>query len=294
MNPALPFEKVAIRGVGLLGGSIGLALRRAEFDGPIVGLGRRAVSLEAAIAAGTIDRGFLDVAPALEGADLVVLAGPVGTFADLMAAAAGHLSPAALVTDVGSTKAQVVRWANRLLPAPGRFVGAHPIAGSEKRGPQFARADLFDGACCVLTPTARTDPAALARATRLWEALGMRTVMMSPPTHDRVLARVSHLPHAVAAALMRLADRPLQDLAGPGFVDMTRLAGGDPELWRDIFLTNRPATQAAIARLIRELERFSRLLARGDGAVLRQYLADAQQQRQAMIGLKLRGDFFEG
>ena len=165
MNTTLPnFRHVAILGVGLLGGSIGLALRRSGFVGRITGFGHRQSSLDVACQAGAIDEGFLELAPALAGADLVILGSPIGLFQRLLAESAPLLAPGAVVTDVGSTKRQVVRWAGKLLPPGVHFVGTHPIAGSDKRGVQYARADLFDGACCVITPGGRSrQPSAVSR-----------------------------------------------------------------------------------------------------------------------------------
>ncbi|MCG3178442.1 MAG: Cyclohexadienyl dehydrogenase [Phycisphaerae bacterium] len=306
MKKLPPIDAVAILGVGLLGGSIGLALRRAGFAGSIVGVGRRQESIDAALEAGAVDRGLLDPADGVAGAGLVVLATPIGAFPRLMTAIAPALGRRTLVTDVGSTKRQVVRWAARLLPDPSRFVGAHPIAGSDQRGPQYARADLFDAACCVLTPSppraasgsSRVRGSDYARSVetidRFWRSLGLWTTRMTPAAHDRALAEVSHLPHAVAAALMRITSAATQDVSGPGFVDVTRIAGGDPELWRDIFSTNRDAVLAAVKKLGRELERFAALLESADPEPLRRWLAAAQKARHAMIDRKYKRDFFEG
>jgi prephenate dehydrogenase len=293
MADTQPFEKIALAGVGLLGGSIALAARRAGFEGEIVGLGRRRESLNAALETGAIDRAELEVESAVADADLVVLATPVWTFRDLFEKLAEPLERQAVVTDVGSTKQQVVDWADELLPGPERFVGSHPIAGSDRRGPQYARADLFDGACCVLTPTGSTDRAVLERVEGFWQSLGMWTVQMPPASHDRALARVSHLPHAAAAVLMRLTDEATQDLAGPGFVDVTRIAGGDPAMWRDIFRTNRDAMLAALDELDAGLAEFRKLLEADDADALRDWLADAQSARHAMIDRKRERGFFD-
>ena len=188
-----------------MGGSIGLALRAAGFGGCRIGAGRRASSLRKALNCDAVDVVTRDVAKAVSGSQLVILCTPIRQFDGLITRMAPALSPGTYVTDVASTKAQVVRMAERLLPDPVRFVGSHPMAGSEKTGVEFARADLFQLSTCILTPTSRTKPATVSWMRRFWEALGCRTVVTSPERHDRLLARVSHLPHAVAAALVNLA-----------------------------------------------------------------------------------------
>ena len=230
-NQPPSFKSVAILGVGLLGGSIGLALRRAGFAGRITGFGHRQSSMDAAVSAGAIDAGYLDLAPAVRDADLVILASPVGLFLPLLGELCELVRPDAIVTDVGSTKRQVVSWAKMLLPRGVRFVGSHPIAGSDKRGVQYARPDLFDNACCVLTPVPNAKskgsgirnkgsaiPNSYADAVSLvdafWQSLGMWTVRMTPAQHDRCLAQISHLPHAAAAALVLLSS---PRCPGPGW-----------------------------------------------------------------------------
>lgn len=294
MQKPYPFSTVAICGVGLLGGSVGLAMRRAGFQGRIVGLGRRAASIDSALQLGVIDQGTTEPTDALADAELAILASPVGTFPDLLADCARHLPATAIVTDVGSTKQQVVDWAAAVLPAPARFVGAHPIAGSDQRGPQYARADLFDGACCILTPTRSTARDALATVDAFWQSLGMWTTRMAPARHDAVLAKVSHLPHVLAGCLMRATSAADQDVSGPGFLDVTRIAGGDPALWRDILLTNRDAVLAAIAGLQGELGQLVEMLKSGDGRAIQRYLASAQTARQKMVARKLKRDLLEG
>ncbi len=288
------FSRIAVCGVGLLGGSIGLALRRAGFAGRIVGLGRRAESIDAALNFGTIDEGTLEPAEALSGSDLAILATPVGTFPKLLQQCERHLPPAAVITDVGSTKQQVVDWAADALADPSRFVGAHPIAGSDRRGPQYARADLFDSACCILTPTRKTDPGTADAAEAFWRSLGMWTVRMTPARHDAALAKVSHLPHVLASCLMRTAGRTDQDLSGPGFLDVTRIAGGDPAMWRDILLTNRKQVMAAIEALDGELQTLRGLLESEDGPAIQRFLAAAQRRRRDMVDRKMQRDLLEG
>lgn len=282
-------DQIAIIGVGLLGGSIGLALRAAGFGGCRIGAGRRASSLRKALNCDAVDVVTRDVAKAVSGSQLVILCTPIRQFDGLITRMAPALSPGTYVTDVASTKAQVVRMAERLLPDPVRFVGSHPMAGSEKTGVEFARADLFQLSTCILTPTSRTKPATVSWMRRFWEALGCRTVVTSPERHDRLLARVSHLPHAVAAALVNLAVcESAIDLAGPGFADATRIAGGDATMWTDIFRTNRRAVLQAIDRLVAELRWFRQKLDHDDAQAILKWLAAGQEARNKWISRRYR------
>jgi prephenate dehydrogenase len=244
--------------------------------------------LERALAVGAIDRPALDLARAVEGADLVILCTPVGLLADMLNGISGSLKGGAIVTDVGSTKASVVGQGSKILKESAVFVGSHPMAGSEKRGVEFARADLFRNALCIMTPTAETDPAALEQVEAFWRLIGMRTCRMSPEDHDRALAEVSHLPHALAAALVTLQSPEALELAGKGFLDTTRIAGGDGGLWRDIFQDNAPNVRAALARLRGLLDEFERLLEPARGDELRRWLDEAAARRQALLQEKLR------
>ena len=193
-----------------------------------------------------------------------------------------RLRRGAIVTDVGSTKAGVVRAARRNLK-PGQFVGSHPMAGSEQKGVGFARADLFAGATCILTPTSRTPEGVTRRVESLWQRMGMRTFRMSPRAHDRAVARVSHLPHALASLLMRLPKRAELDVSATGFRDATRLASGDPEMWRDIFLTNRKEVLAAIDEFDEALVALRDLVELGDAKGLERFFASTKRRRETTI-----------
>jgi prephenate dehydrogenase len=273
---------VTIVGVGLLGGSAGLALKAHDPSIRIAGAGRRRESLDQALRIGAIDEAFLDAAEPAARTDLVILATPVGSLAGHMRAIAPVLRRGAFVTDVGSTKAGVVRDAGRIL-GHRRFVGSHPMAGSEQKGAAFARADLFAGATCILTPEPRTPPAVTARAERLWQQMGMRTVRMTPAAHDRTVARISHLPHALASLLMSLPGRADLDVAAGGFRDATRLASGDPEMWRDIFVNNRRHILAAFDAFEEELLALRDLVEMGDAKGLERFFAAAKKRRDATI-----------
>ncbi|NLF32523.1 MAG: prephenate dehydrogenase, partial [Planctomycetes bacterium] len=260
----------------------------------VVGIGHRRASLDEALEIGAIDAASLDPAEGVVGAALVVLCTPVGLFADLLRRIAPHLAEGAIVTDVGSTKAAVVRDAERILRKQRNFLGSHPIAGSEQRGVGFARADLFEGKTCILTPTARTRPDARQRVRRFWQDVGMRTVELSPAAHDRALARVSHLPHALAALLVNVPRGDELDLAGTGFIDTTRIAGGDPIMWRDICLDNRARLREAVDAMGRELAAFRRLLEAADGPGLERLFAKSQKRRADMLERRLEQRRIEG
>ena len=283
-------KRLSILGVGLLGGSLGLAARFAVKGCTVVGYGHRRETLDAAIQMGALDEAYDRAAAAVRGADLVVLCTPVGVFDELLREIAPALAPGAVVTDVGSTKRSVVAAAEKLLPPTARFVGSHPMAGSEKRGVRFARAELFQGARCILTPTARTDPAALQAVDDFWRLLGMQTLRLSPEDHDRLVCDVSHLPHAAAAALVAMQDDAAFPLAGPGFLDTTRIGGGDGALWRDIFLDNRDNLRAGVRKLQRTLDDLLGRLESSDGEALRLWLDAAAERRRRILEERGAGD----
>ncbi|MDB5289421.1 MAG: prephenate dehydrogenase [Phycisphaerales bacterium] len=272
-------QRISILGVGLLGGSIGLAARSRLKGCKVVGYGHKRATLDAAIGLGAIDEGYEDLSRAVRGADLVILCTPVGLFRRLLGEMAPLLSAGTLVTDVGSTKRSIVEAAGKLLPAGVHFVGSHPMAGSEKRGVEFARADLYEGALCILTPTERTDAGALKSMESFWGMLGMRTCRVSPEEHDRRLAEVSHLPHALAAALVMMQEEGSTALAGKGFHDMTRIAGGDAGLWRDILMDNRDNVRASIRALRERLDGLDALLEKEDSEGVKAWLHHAAERR---------------
>jgi prephenate dehydrogenase len=281
-------SRLSIIGVGLLGGSIGLAVKASAMGCRVVGYGHRATTMAKALEVGAIDEAAASIGEAVQGADLVVLCTPVGLFEQNLKDIAALLERGAIVTDVGSTKRSVVRLAQTLLPQHVRFVGSHPMAGSEKRGVEFARTDLFQGARCITTPTDQTDPAALESVEKFWQTLGMRVTRLSPEDHDRLICDVSHLPHAVAAALVAMQDDAALPLAGKGFLDAARIAGGDGGLWRDIFLDNRDHLRASASRLRQTLDELLGLLEPGREEALRTWLDDAATRRERLVQQKLR------
>lgn len=280
---------MSILGVGLLGGSLGLAARTVFPDCQIVGYGHRKTTLDRARELGAIDIGYDNPSDAVRDADLVILCTPVGRLASLLHEVANSLRPGALITDVGSTKRQVVTSARSALPDSVHFVGSHPIAGSEKRGVEHARADLFQNALCILTPAPDTHPQALANVEQFWRNIGMRTRQVSPEAHDRMLAFVSHLPHALMAALVSAQPDDALDIAGRGFLDATRIASGDGALWRDILLENADNLKLTFAAVREQLACIEQMLDAPEGTVrLEEWLNAAAERREALLQRKQR------
>jgi prephenate dehydrogenase len=273
---------LTIVGVGLIGGSIGLAARRRGLARQIRGVGRQQASLDRARAVGAIDEGCLDLTAALAGAEFVVFCTPVDQVARQVLDAAPSCTPGTLLTDAGSTKATIVHAIDGKLPPGVSFVGSHPLAGSEKRGPDFADGDLFAGRWTVLTPTDATDRQALHRVQEFWEALGSRTRVMTPEDHDRALALTSHLPHLAAAALAGVLPDRMRPLTASGYRDTTRIASGDPGLWSAIFAENRAAVLSALGALEARLGDFRRALETADDAALVALLRQAKEVRDAL------------
>ena len=276
-------RRLSILGVGLLGGSIGLAVKRRISDCKIVGYGHRRATLDAALKIGAIDEACDDPAIAVRAADLVILCTPVGVIHPLLRRIASELSDGTIVTDVGSTKRHIVEAGQSLLPARVHFVGSHPMAGSEKRGVEVAREDLYDRALCITTPNSKTNVDALTAVEAFWHRLGMRTTRLSPDEHDRLLADVSHLPHVVAAALVAIQQDSALDLCGKGFLDATRIASGDGALWRDILLDNRDNLRQSIGRFVEHLREFEVILEAGQPEALEKWLTDAAQRRKQAL-----------
>ncbi len=272
---------LAIVGVGMLGGSIALAARQRRLADRIVGADRNAAALAAARQRGMLDEAHADPCQAVAAASLVVFCTPVDRIADHVAACAAACRPGTLLTDVGSTKSAIVRRLAGRLPPGVNFVGSHPLAGSEKTGPENARADLFEGRLVVLTPVG--DPAAVVWTIGdFWRALGARVETMAPEKHDEVLATTSHLPHLVASALAGVLPLEWRPLTATGFRDTTRLAAGSPELWQAIFLSNQPALLEALDRFRAHLELFREALLRGDGKRLRVLLDQGKYVRDSL------------
>ena len=287
--PLEPVRRIAIVGVGLIGGSCALAWRRAGVAGHIVGIGRGRANLERALELGVIDEIAADVAAGVSGADAVLVAVPVGQLSRVLADMLPALSPTVLVTDAGSTKQDVVAAARGALGERlSRFVPAHPIAGAEQSGVDAAQAGLYHGKHVVLTPLPETDPGAVADARRLWEACGAQVSSLTPEQHDAVFAAVSHLPHALAFALVDMIARrdnaaQLFGYAAGGFRDFTRIASSSPEMWRDICLANRDALVAELDAYVAHLAALREIVAAGDGARMEALFGNARRARDGWL-----------
>ena len=283
------FKKMMVAGVGLIGGSLALDMRRRGLADEIVGYGRSEGNLRKAKRRGIIDSYFLREVDLPSGVDFLVLGTPVNSIVSLTTAFLPRIESGCIITDVGSVKAEIVKGMERLLPAGIHFVGAHPIAGGERWGADAALENLFVDHRCILTPTARTNRRALKKMITLWKKLGARVEIMDADVHDRVLGVVSHLPHVVAYALVNTLDQTkldgvdLKTFCAGGFKDITRIASSRPELWRDICLLNRKPVSRTLADYIRTLEKMKRWIDRGDGHALEQEFARANGVR-AEIG----------
>jgi len=277
-------QQLAIVGVGLLGGSVAKAARAGGLARRIIGVGRDAERLRPAVDDGTLDAAVTDLAAGVREADFVLLAAPVLAIEGLLERVWRAAPDGALITDVGSTKRNIVRAAERLAATRSlRFVGSHPLAGSEQAGYSVARADLFRGATVVVTPTEATELGALKKTTEFWEALGARVSSLDPETHDRTVAAISHLPHLIACALVDGAARvepSALELAARGFRDTTRIAAGDPDMWTEIFLANRDALSATVEAFREALADLQRAIDAGQADALRAVLARIKATRE--------------
>ncbi len=290
-------QKLAVVGVGLIGGSCALALRRAGVVGEIVGIGRTQANLDAALARSVVDRACLlegDWTREVRDADVVLVAAPVAQFPALFVAMAGAVGPDTIVTDAGSTKQDVIDAARGAFgPGFARFVPGHPIAGTEHTGAAAAFPSLFDGRNVILTPGPETAPGATTRIAAMWQACGARVTTLAADRHDAIFAAVSHLPHVLAFALVaELAARPdaaaYFDHAASGFRDFTRIAAGSPEMWRDIALANRDALLAEIDCYGDALRAARALIAEGDGEALAALFGEASRARRAWEAARTR------
>ncbi len=267
-------KKLVIFGVGLIGGSVALALKKAGSPAEIVGVGRSADSLQTALDLGVIDTATSDIAAAVKDADIILIAAPVAQTPSILHAIKPHLGASTVITDAGSTKGDVLQSAAEILGDQlHQFVGGHPIAGAEKSGVTAAMADLYIDRNVVLTPTTVTDKQAIQRVRTLWQDCGANVSEMSAEAHDGIFAAVSHLPHLLAFALVddiasRSNAEQLFGFAASGFRDFTRIAGSHPEMWRDISLANRTALLNELSAYQQELGRLQTLLETGDGAGL--------------------------
>lgn len=267
-------------GIGLLGGSVGLAARRAWPDVSVVGFARSQETLASALSAGAATEVTDNLQSAVREADLICVGTPVTLIAGQVIEIASLCHDDALITDVGSTKGVIVRTVEQNGFAAGKFIGSHPIAGGEKTGPQFAKADLFDQRLVVVTPTDSTDPLRLANVEAFWKSLGANVVRTRPEQHDDILAATSHLPHLVAAVLASIIPVEAIPFAGPGWRDTTRIAGGCPEMWAAICKENRPAIKEQLSRMINSLDLLRNAVDSGDASTIKNMLVRARENRQ--------------
>lgn len=281
-SPVEPeFSAVAVVGVGLIGGSIGAAVKSRGVAKSVIGFGRNRARLEAAQRSGIID-GVATDGSQIADAELIVVCTPVDRIAADVLALAPHARPGAVVTDAGSVKGTICSALRSRLPPGTTFIGSHPLAGSEKAGFEHADAELFAGRVCIVTPDDAAPAESLVRVRRFWELIGMRVVEMSPARHDAVLALTSHLPHAVAAALASLLDTPEADFAATGFRDTTRIAAGDAELWTAIFSANREPLVEQLDRFQQQVSELRTAIAANDQNRIIELLRDAKQRRDRL------------
>ena len=284
------YNRVALIGLGLIAGSMAHAMRRSGLAGEIVGTARSAETRAIATEIGLCDRVVETAAEAVQGADLVVLAVPVGAMGAVAAEIGPHLKPGATVTDVGSVKQAVIAAVQPHIPDGVHFIPAHPLAGTEHSGPRSGFAELFDNRWCLIVPVDGTDPAATAQLRALWEGMGANVDEMDAEHHDLVLAVTSHTPHLIAYTMVGVADdlRRVTDsevikYSAAGFRDFTRIAASDPTMWRDVFLNNKDATLEILGRFTEELFALQRAIRTGDGDHLHAYFTRTRAIRRGII-----------
>lgn len=287
------FDKVALIGIGLIGSSLARVIKREGLAGTIAGTARSEETRQKAQDLDLVDSIHADPREAVEGADLVVLATPIGAYAAIAERIGPHLAPDCIVTDVGSVKQAVIRDVGPHVPTGAHFVPGHPIAGTEHSGPEAGFAELFEDRWCILTPPPGTDPAAVDKVTRLWQAAGSMVDIMEPAHHDKVLAITSHLPHLIAYTIVGTADDLGEHLrqevikySASGFRDFTRIAASDPVMWRDIFLNNREAVLEIVQRFTEDLTALQRAIRWGEGDVLEALFTRTRAIRRGVIEMR--------
>jgi prephenate dehydrogenase len=281
-------QDICVIGLGLLGGSVSLAARQRFAEATVTGYSHRATTRrkarELAVASVVAD----DLASAVKRADLVILATPIFTFERYFEALGGLARAGCIVTDVGSTKMLPHRWAEETLGGRVRYVGSHPVAGSEQRGVEFARDDLFAQSRCIVTTTEQSDRFAVRTLKRFWSALGCFVDTMDPVEHDRIFANISHLPHLMAAGLVNASDRDDMKFAGKGFLDSTRIASGAASVWTDVLLANAENLITGIDRAAGELSELRRAIRDRDRKALEAFLDGASKKRAWLVKYKIR------
>lgn len=272
------FNKVAIIGIGLIGGSLALCLKEKQLASQVIGVSRRKKTLLLAKKSRAIDKGSQDI-NIIKEADLVVLATSISTMLNLAPIISKIIRPDCIVCDVGSTKQEIVSKLEKVFPC---YVGAHPLAGSEKQGIINARPDMFKDSLCILTPTRNTKPNALDKMKSLWSRLGAKVIFLAPDTHDKILSFVSHLPHTLAFSLIDIIPRRYLKFGSTGLKDTTRIAASDSQLWVDIFLSNQKNVLKAIECFQRNLERIKSAINKKDRKLLERILKKAKEKREIL------------
>lgn len=284
------FQKAAVVGIGLIGSSLARVLRRRGIAERIAGAARSVKTRQTALALGVVDEAFENPHEAVKNADIVFVCTPVGAIAETIGGFMTALKPGAVVTDVGSVKEEIIKQTLPLLRPDIHFVPAHPVAGTEKSGPENGFAELFEGRWCILTPLAQTDRPAVSAVRAVWESAGMKVEEMSAARHDKVMALMSHLPHLIAYTIVGTAadleTETREDVikyAAGGFRDFTRIAGSDPVMWRDIFLNNTEAVLDCLQRFSEDLTLLQKAIRQKDGAALQDWFARTRAIRREVI-----------
>lgn len=283
----LKLKKISVIGMGLLGSSVTLSAKSGLSGTKVIGYSHRGSTRDKARQHEVAHEITDSLEQAVLGADMVILATPIQTFEDYFRQIGPNLKDGCIVTDVGSTKMLPHQWAQKRLPESVYYVGSHPIAGSEKRGLEFARDDLLAGAKCILTQTDQTNPDSIELLEKFWSKLGCKVSIMSPQTHDRIFGLVSHLPHIAAAAMVNASRSKDLQFAGRGFIDTTRVASGPANVWADILLTNSKNCAKGIQKLIAQLEELQDAVNRRDAEKVEKLLSSASEKRGKLIQYKI-------
>lgn len=273
-------NKIAIIGVGLIGGSIGLAIKSKRLAKKIVGIGHHRSSINRAIRLKAIDEGTLDLKKGVNGADVVILATPILSMKRIVKKIAPFLKKGCIVTDVGSTKTDIVKNLTEILPAGVFFVGGHPMAGSEKRGVIKARKDLFNNSICILTKEKSTNRSALKLIKGLWSGLGTCVKVLSPHMHDRAVSQISHLPHMIVFSMLGAIEKNSLKLASRGFYDTTRIASSDANIWKDIAISNKKEILKSISQFKKNLSALEKAINKKDSRALMQIFKNAKKKKE--------------
>ncbi len=284
------WQKITLVGVGLLGGSLGLAIKQRRLADEVHGFVRRTASIAECERLGVVDHATLDLHRAVENADLVILCTPLAQMPPVTEQMLPAIKPGAIITDVGSVKGSLIRELEPLVTSvDAHFVGSHPMAGAEKMGVSAARADLFEESVCVITPTADSESTAVGQVEEFWRAVGARPLRLTPEIHDELVSRSSHLSHVVAAELANYVLSPAHPkeqamLCANGFRDTTRIASGSPEMWRDIALANHEHLARVLGVFIEDLQEFQLALRNGDQKTIAEFFEKAKQRRDQWCG----------